>query len=226
VSDSVANPAAATGTVGSNEPVRRPPAARLHSAEGASVVREAGWELVSSYGDVSAERAVLRESVGVVDVTPRGKIDLRGRIDDALSNGAGRAEIVVGIADTWAVILRPPGPVADRVAKLEAAAGGAAMVTDVTHLYAGYALAGPEVPEVLARLTSFDADSLEPGGGTGAPIAEVRAVWARRDLEVPAVEVYVAAEFGRYAWRTFVDAVRARGGAPVGWEALRAEGWN
>ena len=49
---------------------------------------------------------------------------------------------------------------------------------------------------------------------------------AVRDLEVPVLEAYVAAEFARYAWETVLDAVRRTGGGPVGWRALRAEGWS
>jgi len=214
------------GPAGSREPLMRSPAARLHASTGAVFMREAGWELVGSYADVAAERAALCERVAVADVTPRGKIDVRGRVDAALSEGTGDGDVTAQIADTWALVLTPPGPVSERVGKLEAASGRSAMVTDVTHLYAGYALAGPDLPELLARLTSFDPDSLPPGEGTGAPIAEVRAVWARRDLGIPTVEVFVASEFGRYVWRALSDAVRARGGVPAGWEALRAEGWS
>jgi glycine cleavage system aminomethyltransferase T len=51
-------------------------------------------------------------------------------------------------------------------------------------------------------------------------------VVARRDLEASVLEAYVAAEFARYAWETVLDAVRRTGGGPVGWRALRAEGWS
>ena len=39
------------------------------------------------------------------------------------------------------------------------------MVTDVTHLFAGFALAGPRLPDVLARPTSWDPASLARGRG-------------------------------------------------------------
>ena len=68
-----------------NEPIRRSPLARTHADLGAVADREAGWELVAHYGDEAAERTTLRERVAVADVTARGKIDVRGSLDGALS---------------------------------------------------------------------------------------------------------------------------------------------
>ncbi|HET9248804.1 MAG TPA: sarcosine oxidase subunit gamma family protein [Actinomycetota bacterium] len=207
-----------------NEPVRRSPLARSHAGLGAVPDREAGWELVAHYGDEPAERSTLRDRVGLADITARGKIDVRGSLDAALS-AAGDA-LTGRIADDWALVLSEPGGEEVLVAKLGSAAGPDAMVTDVTHLFVGFALAGQGLPEVLARLTSWDPSSLGAGEATGAPIGDVRAVVVRRDLTPPVLELYVATEFARYAWETVLDAVRRGGGAPVGWRALRAEGWS
>ena len=207
-----------------NEPVRRSPLARSHTDLGAVADREAGWELVAHYGDEAAERTTLRDGVAVVDVTARGKIDVRGALDGALSV-AGDV-LTARIAGDWAILLSEPGGEEVLVPKVVSAAGVGAMVTDVTHLFVGFALAGPQLPEALARLTSWDPASLAPGEGTGAPIGDVRAVVVRRDLTLPVLEAYVATEFARYAWETVLDAVRRTGGAPVGWRALRAEGWS
>ena len=76
------------------------------------------------------------------------------------------------------------------------------MVTDATHLFAGYALCGPALPELLARTSGWNPATLAPGAATGAPIADVRAIVVRRDLEVPVLEVYVATELARYVWET------------------------
>ncbi len=207
-----------------NEPIRRSPLGRSHADLGAGPDREAGWELVAHYGDEAAERARLREGVGVADITARGKIDVRGSLEGALS-GAGDA-LSARIADDWALVLSEPGGEEVLLPKLGSAAGAGAMVTDATHLFVGFALAGPELPEVLARLTSWDPASLAEGEATGAPIGDVRAVVVRRDLPLPVLETYVATEFARYAWETVLGAVRRAGGAPVGWSALRGEGWS
>ena len=207
-----------------NEPIRRSPLSRMHADLGAVLEDEAGWELVASYGDVADERARVRDGIGLVDVTARGKVDVRGSLDGALS--AAGDVLSARIADDWALVLAEPGGEDVLVPKMASAAEQGAMVTDVTHLFVGFALAGPALGEVLARLTSWDPASLAAGEATGAPIADVRAVVARRDLEVPVLEAYVAAEFARYAWETVLDAVRRTGWGPVGWRALRAEGWS
>ena len=80
----------------------------------------------------------------------------------ALSSARER-RVVARIAKDWAMVFAAPGPVADRVAAMQAAVGTAAMVTDVTHLYAGFALAGPALSDALARLTSWDPSALDVG---------------------------------------------------------------
>ena len=206
------------------EPVRRSPLGRSHADLGAVPDREAGWELVAHYGDEAFERTTLRERVAVADVTARGKIDVRGALEGALS--AAGDVLTARVAEDWALLLSEPGGEEVLVPKLESAAGPGAMVTDATHLFVGVALAGPELPEVLARLTSWDPASLAAGEATGAPIGDVRAIVVRRDHPLPVLEAYVATEFARYAWETVLDAVRRTGGAPVGWRALRGEGWS
>ena len=225
------SPDVASTTVGlparrsSNGPVRRAPAARIHEALGAKITLESAWELPASYGDVEGERALLREGIAVADITARGKVDVRGRIDDLLRTAPGLG-LVARVADDWALVLSGPGGEAQIRSRLERAAGPSAMVTDATHLYAGYALAGPGLPDALARLTGWDPATLAPGDSAGAPIAEVRAVVVRRDLELPVLEVYVATELARYAWEELLAIARSLGGGPAGWDALRAEGWS
>jgi glycine cleavage system aminomethyltransferase T len=109
---------------------------------------------------------------------------------------------------------------------MQADMGASAMVTDVTHLYAGFALAGLSLPDALARLTAWDPWTLDAGEATGAPIADVRAIVVRREASVPLLEVWVAMEFARYAWRSILEVVERLGGEPVGWEALRGQGWR
>ncbi len=206
-------------------PLMRSPSGRLHAALGARVVLEGGWEMPASYGEPGAERARLRETIGVADVTARGKIDLRGRIDRALP-AVGDGAVVARVADDWALVLVSAEAVPGRLRELEAAAGEGAMATDATHLYAGFALAGPLVADALARLTSLDPATLVEGAAAGTSLAEVPAVLVGRELPVRVVEAYVGSEFGRYAWETLLEVARGLGGGPVGWDALRELGWG
>ncbi|MBI3647265.1 MAG: hypothetical protein HY240_00645 [Actinobacteria bacterium] len=204
---------------------RRSPIARLSASLGASVETEAGWEIAAHYGDEAAERALLRDLVAVADVTPRGKIDLRGEIDGGVLTAAGEV-LTARMWDGWALLLTEPGGEEAVLDRADAAAGPRAMATDVTHLFAGLALAGPKLEDALARLTSWDPSTLAPGSATGASIGDVRAVLVRRDIGIPVLEAYVATEFARYAWETVLGVVRRLGGGPAGWRALRAEGWS
>lgn len=213
-----------TVTASLGPPPLRSSLAGVHARLGAVLGIEAGAEIVRSYGDPEAEVAVLNGGIGCADVTVRAKIDVRGEVDRTISLFP--ADVVARIADDWAVLFSAPGSVADRVASMQTAAGSSAMVTDVTHLYASFALAGPALPDVVARLTSWDPTTLAPGAATGAPIADVRALLVRRETQVPLLEISVAMEFARYAWRSILEVVERLGGAPVGWDALRAQGWR
>lgn len=205
-------------------PMRRPPASHVHERLGATFEIEEGWSIPVSYGDDEAERAAIRDVVAVADVTPRGKIDVRGDVGAALGSAAG--ELTARIAPEWALVLTAPGAEDIVRPKLESSAGPHAMVTDATHLFAGYALCGPLLPDLLARTSSWNPATLAPGAGTGAPIAGVRSIMFRRDLEVPVLEVYVATELARYVWETLHDVAASLGGRAAGWRALRAEGWS
>jgi glycine cleavage system aminomethyltransferase T len=204
--------------------IRRSPAARLSSRNGAVFVEEAGWEIPASYGNDEGERAAIRERVAIADITARAKIDLRGELPETLP--VPQDAIEARISRDWTVVLGAPDTEAALLRTLEPLAGPRTMLTDVTHLFAGMALVGPSLPELIERATSWDLSTLAPGEATGAPIAEVRGLLVRRDLSVPVLEVYVATELGRYVWEALATMVVELGGSPVGWQALRAEGWR
>ena len=205
-------------------PIRRAPAARLSLRRGAVFIEEAGWEIPASYGDDAAERAAIRDSVAIADITARAKVDVRGDLPNEIFAPAGA--FVARVSSEWALILGEPNAEADLVRAVEPLAGTGTMVTDVTHLFAGFAMAGPGLPEVIERATSWDLSTLARGDATGAPIAEVRALMVRRDIAPDVLEVFVATELARYVWESLSGIVGGLGGAPVGWQALRAEGWR
>ncbi len=207
-----------------DRPVLRSPAGSMHAALGAAIALGSGWEIVRSYGEPDEERKLITESLAIADVTARAKIDVRGDLAGVEPLGA-EGDVVARLSPRWAMIFAAPGDVGDRVQALQDRAGTGAMVTDATHLYSGYALCGPLLPDLLARVSGWNPASLPSGGATGAPIVDVRAVVVRRETPFPAVEVYVSSEFGRYVWETLLGVVTSLGGGPVGWDALRAEGW-
>ncbi len=60
------------------EPVRYSPMQPWHAAHGAVPLVAGAWVRPDHYGDPAAEVGAVRERVGIIDVTPIGKLDLRG----------------------------------------------------------------------------------------------------------------------------------------------------
>jgi len=60
------------------EPVRRSALQDWHEANGATNLLAGQWVRPDHYGDPMAEASNVRENVGLIDVTPLGKLDLRG----------------------------------------------------------------------------------------------------------------------------------------------------
>ena len=61
-----------------HEPVRRSALQDWHEAHGASPLLAGQWIRPDHYGDAMAEATNVRSNVGLIDVTPLGKLDLRG----------------------------------------------------------------------------------------------------------------------------------------------------
>lgn len=61
-----------------HEPVRRSPLHAWHEEHGAVPLVAGAWIRPDHYGDPEGEARNVREHVGVIDVTPLGKLDLRG----------------------------------------------------------------------------------------------------------------------------------------------------
>ena len=61
-----------------HEPVRYSPMQPWHEAHGAVPMVAGQWVRPEHYGDAEAEVRAVRETVGIIDVTPLGKLDLRG----------------------------------------------------------------------------------------------------------------------------------------------------
>jgi sarcosine oxidase subunit alpha len=60
------------------EPVRRSPMQGWHEAHGARPLVAGAWIRPDHYGDPESEVRNVRTKVGIIDVTPLGKLDLRG----------------------------------------------------------------------------------------------------------------------------------------------------
>ena len=205
----------------------RSPLTEHHRRLNAQLVTEDGWELPRSYGDVEGERRAIRDGLAIADITSRGKIDVRGQVDSSLARlPQTRGAQLARLSRDWALVLTPTSGLKSSLQLLEQSADRGTMVTDATSIYAGIALLGPRVPDLLRRLTAIDPTGLSAGHSVATQMLRIPAILMRRDLSVTVLEAYVASEFGRYAWESIFTVGPLLEPEPVGWDALRAEGWR
>ncbi|MQA16658.1 MAG: FAD-dependent oxidoreductase [Pseudonocardiaceae bacterium] len=164
------------------EPVRYSPMQPWHEAHSAAPLVAGQWIRPDHYGDPDAEVRAVREGVGIIDVTPIGKLDLRGPDVAKLLNllyvnkwsklGIGRVRYGVMCADDGVVM--DDGVTgrlgAEHYLMSTTSSGAAAVwewvenwlqtehpewdvhVTPVTTAYASINVAGPRSRELVGRL--------------------------------------------------------------------------
>jgi sarcosine oxidase, subunit alpha len=165
------------------EPVRYSPMQPWHEAHGAVPLIAGAWIRPDRYGDAQAEARNVRENIGIIDVTPIGKLDLRGPDIPKLLNllyvnkwsklEVGRVRYGVMCADDGVVL---DDGVTGRLGEdhylMSTTSSGAATVwewvenwlqterpewtvhvTPVTTAYASINVAGPKSRQLLERLT-------------------------------------------------------------------------
>ena len=165
------------------QPVRYSPMQPWHEAHGAAPLVAGAWIRPDRYGDAAAEAANVREHVGIIDVTPIGKLDLRGPDVPALLNllyvnkwsklEIGRVRYGVMCADDGVVLDDGvTGHLGDEHYLMSTTSSGAATiwewlenwlqtehpewrvhVTPVTTAYASMNVAGPQARRLMERVT-------------------------------------------------------------------------
>jgi len=165
------------------EPVRYSPMQPWHEAHGAVPLIAGAWIRPDGYGDPPAEARNVRENVGIIDVTPIGKLDLRGPDVPRLLNllyvnkwsklEIGRVRYGVMCADDGVVLDDGvTGRLGNEHYLMSTTSSGAAMVwewaenwlqterldwrvhvTPVTTAYASINVAGPKSRRLIERVT-------------------------------------------------------------------------
>jgi sarcosine oxidase subunit alpha len=167
-----------------HQPIRRTPMYHWHQAAGASWLDAGLWKRPESYGDPATEVRVVRTTVGLIDVSTLGKIEVLGPDAAELLERVyinGWTDLAVG-RTRYGVMCTEEGIVFDDGvgARLEsehfyltATTGNAeavfqwlelwratwrlnAVVLNQTSAFAAMNLAGPRAREVLGRLTPLD----------------------------------------------------------------------
>ncbi|WP_103379901.1 2Fe-2S iron-sulfur cluster-binding protein [Pseudonocardia dioxanivorans] len=168
------------------EPVRHSPMQPWHEAHRAAPLVAGQWIRPEHYGDPAAEVRNVRAGVGIIDVTPIGKLDLQGPDVPKLLNllyvnkwsqlGVGRVRYGVMCADDGVVLDDGvTGRLGEHHYLMSTTSSGAGTVwewaenwlqtehpdwrvhiTPVTTAFASINVAGPRSRELLARLTDVD----------------------------------------------------------------------
>jgi sarcosine oxidase, subunit alpha len=166
-----------------HEPARYSPMQPWHEAHDATPLIAGAWIRPDRYGDAAAEVRNVRENVGIIDVTPIGKLDLRGPDVPKLLNllyvnkwsklEIGRVRYGVMCADDGVVLDDGvTGRLGEQHYLMSTTSSGAATVwewvenwlqtehpdwqvhvTPVTTAYASINVAGPRSRELLGRIT-------------------------------------------------------------------------
>jgi sarcosine oxidase subunit alpha len=229
------------------EPVRYSPLQPAHERLGARPLVAGQWIRPDHYGNPQAEARAVREGVGIIDVTPIGKLDLRGPDVPALLDllyvnrwgtlRVGRVRYGVMCGEDGVVLDDGvTGRLAeDRYLMSTTSSGAAAVwewveswlqterpdlrvhVTPVTTAYAGINVAGPRSRELIDRLAEY------PING-GAEVAEDEFGYMRvRTGRVAGVDGCVLWRIGFTGEPSYEVHVPASYGLHV-WEALLTHG--
>ena len=219
-----------------------------HVAAGARLGEHDGWQCPEGYAGIEDELRTVRSGVGLADVSPAAKLDVRG--NDVLSAIARRLSLPAPVTGTVTHLSPPvstrngllccltplharlfvPADTAARIATRWARAHAAdtrpvrARLTDVTSAYTVIQVSGPRGREVLRKLTALDlgTEAFLDLACAQTGIAGVHALILRADMRaLLSFQVCCGREFGAFVWDAILDAGREFGAHPVGLAALR-----
>ena len=219
-----------------------------HMAAGARLGEHDGWQCPEGYAGIEDELRTVRSGVGLADVSPAAKLDVRG--NDVLSAIARRLSLPAPVTGTVTHLSPPvstrngllccltplharlfvPADTAARIATRWARAHAAdtrpvrARLTDVTSAYTVIQVSGPRGREVLRKLTALDlgTEAFLDLACAQTGIAGVHALILRADMRaLLSFQVCCGREFGAFVWDAILGAGREFGAHPVGLAALR-----
>jgi aminomethyltransferase len=223
--------------------LRRTPLADAHAALGGRMVPFAGWEMPVQYTSILDEARIVRQAVGLFDLSHMGELHVDGPDAGAALAAAlvtNPPSLAVGRAH-YSMICMPDGGIIDDliVYRLEesgflvvANAGNAATVSDTLaerfqrnkavlddrSLATGLlAIQGPQSADVLGPLTDVDLGALRYYAVAEGAVAGVPALVARTGYTgEDGFEIFI--DTGRTAelWAILLAVVRSAGGLPVG----------
>jgi folate-binding protein YgfZ len=219
----------------------------VHGSLGARFAEGPGGEHVADYGDALTEHARLRQAVGVVDLSFRGRLCLLGADRVRLLNGQVTNEVkalTLGrgchaafcspkgrmVADTYIYALSQellldfePGLTHTLIQRLEHhIVAEDVQVVDVAPHYGLLSLQGPRAVEVLAKLAIFPALPAEALAFVSASDPTLGDLYAMNHQRAgfPGVDLFVPTDSLAAVFDKLVTAARDSGGGAMGFTAL------
>lgn len=229
-------------------PLKRTALHNRHLSLAAAMVEDRGWHRPARYQPPEDELRAVRSGVGLCDISPLGKLDLKGReiasglerlalppigqaqrITIRPADAAGGDVVCCRLGADHLLVLTEPGPPAavEQTVAQFGAADGCFHLTDLTSTLAAVQLVGPCSGELLRKLTALDLSSSRFADLACAQgsVARVHALVIRADVgNELAYEIYCGREFGEYLWDSLADAGQEFGAVPFGITAQRLLG--
>ena len=226
-------------------PVRRSAMHHKQLTWGAAMVERDGWQQPAAYSTVEEELQRLNEGAGLFDISPCGKLSLRG--DDLESLLASTFSDVGGLAvgevrlvastnlsepESFVIArlaldeflaLTPAGQAPRLAEDLEEVADRCAHVLDITSGMAGVRITGPQSNLLLRKISELDVSltTFADMRCAQTKAAEIHGTLLRMDRgSLPCYELYFPREFGEYMWDALMEAGVEYKLAPVGFEAM------
>lgn len=217
----------------------------LHVELGATMAEKDGWRRPVHYGSANEETERLRNSVGLLDISPDVKINLSGIgldgllgkvfgqetpfcIGDSLvlplaKSSDGPSVILARLAADEMMAITEPAERQSVLTKLADHADAPTQSIDVTSALAGVAITGPSAYLLLSAVSELNTSprAFPNLSCAQSTVAEVHGTFLRADInEIPSYRLYFGREFGQYIWEALLDAGLEYDAVPVGLEAL------
>ncbi len=220
------------------------PLFHIQRTTGAEFSEIRGWTLPVHYGSPEREKQALKTGAVVLDLSPRGKVFLRGeRLDPFLNPMTGQNPDQIGqvikmhpsdldeishislarLTQDEVLLLTPPGEESSLIRYLQKRNNSSPRPSwvDQTAGYAGFLLAGPRARDIMRKRTSLPLDegSFPDLRVVQTRFARIRALILHHDLAgTPGFEIYTDRSLGEYVWETILDAGSTWDLQPAGWQ--------
>ena len=210
-----------------------------HLELGAVMTERDGWMLPARYSDPEEEAVRVSQAVGITDISPVGKIRVQGEaIDQALREAVPGYQatsvgsvvvtsddyggtVVARLADDDCLVVTNPANVEDVLESLKL--DGCAHPVDVTSVLAAVRIAGPNAPQLLARVTELDLAPPYFPNFTCAQgmVAEIHGTIIRKDIGgLLSYDVLFGRDYGDHMWESLMEAGERHEMTPFGLEAM------